>query len=123
MKQVKFSNIIESDLKDTDYLIKSFKKYAIKELEYDEFGAEIAASDMQDPYNTPYIKQDYYGDVEICGKKYEVRLCSTNFMMCGLFELADKAPFEFYMLIDIDSLEDRTVGSYTKANKKYICNY
>ena len=54
------------------------------------------------------------GDIE-----YTVRNCWTDFMRCGLFELANAKKFKFYMYIDKSSMPDETVGSYTRANKKY----
>lgn len=117
---IDLNKVQSTDFIDTDALVEAFKKYTMAELGYDEFGAEIAASDMKDPYNAPYIVQEYEGDYTIGGKAYSVRECKTDFMRCGLYELANVTPFEFYMLIDLDTLENQTVGAYTKAKKLYI---
>lgn len=111
--------LTEDELIDVDALVHAFEVYLIENRGYSKGEAEIAASDMRDPYNAPYIYQEYEGDLHFDAVKYQVRYCKTNFMMCGLFELADLEPFEFYMLIDTTSMPDETVGSYTRAPKKY----
>ena len=108
------------ELLTTEELMHEFKNYCMKSLEYDEFEAEVAASDMKDPYNTPYIMQEYEGSYFDGEVEYEVRDCWTDFIRCGLWELADAKKFRFYMYINKMDMPDTTVGSYTKATKKYF---
>lgn len=119
MAKLKWEKVKPEDLLDVDELVQSFKEYCMKRLDYDEFEAEIAASDMKDPYNAPYILQEFEGIYRNGDIEYTVRNCWTDFMRCGLFELANAKKFKFYMYIDKSSMPDETVGSYTRANKKY----
>lgn len=87
---------------------------------YSDFEAAIAAEDMENPYDTPYIIQDDAGILKIGEHTYEVRYCRMDYTACGLLHLADAAPFSFYMLIDKSTLKSRRVASYRKAEKKYV---
>lgn len=120
MAMLKWEKVKPEDLLDVDELAQAFKEYCMKRLDYDEFEAEIAASDMKDPYNTPYIMQEYEGPYYDGDIEYSVRNCWTDFSRCGLWELSDKKKFKFYMYIDKSSMPDETVGSYTRARKKYF---
>lgn len=120
MTELNWDELKASDLKSLDELIEAYKAYLMRVLGYDKSEAELASTDMTDPYNVEYVLQEYDGDYEVEGKEYEVRYCYTNFCYCGLFHLADKEPFEFYMFFDKSTLPDQTVGSYTKADKKFI---
>ena len=80
----------------------------------------VVKCDFENPYDTPFILQDYEGDYIVDGKEYEVRSCHTDFCYCGLFHLADKEPFEFYMFFDRETMSDNTVGSYQNATKLYL---
>ena len=111
--------ITEDELVDVDELVHAFEEYLMENRGYSKGEAELAASDMNDPYNAPYIYGKYEGTLHFNGVEYQVRYCITNFAMCGLFELDNMKPFEFYMLIDTTSMPDETVGSYTRAPKKY----
>ena len=121
----KLESLILEDLKETDLvgeegLIHAFEEYLKRELGYDDLEAALAAVDMDEPYNVPYVLQEYIDTVEIGGHTYEGRYCHTDFCRCGLFHLADVTPFEFYMLFDTDTMEDQTVGSYDQAKKKFV---
>ena len=74
--------------------------HEIININYDEFEADNAASDMNDPYNAPFILQEYEGIYRNGEIEYTVRNCWTDFMRCGLFELANAKKFKFYMYID-----------------------
>ena len=113
-------NITAADLIEHGELVDAFKVYLKNELSYDEWEVEIAATDMDNPYDTPYLVQEYEGNVSIAGVDYEVRSCSTNFRQCGMFHLADVTPFEFYMLFDIATMPDHSVGAYRKSRKVYV---
>lgn len=113
--------ISNKDLLDYAKISAAFKKYLMDVLEYDEGEANyIIATDFEDPYDTPFIMQDYEGKFTIGDRTYEVRSCRTDFCACGLFHLAELPPFEFYMLIDLETLPDTTVHSYQNARKMYL---
>ena len=117
-----YENVKESDFLDVEGLKKEFKKYAKDVLGYNDFEAELAATDLDNPYDAEFIRQEFDGDVTIDGVEYEVRECKTDFCLCGLFEFANKPPFVFYMFFKAEDVADNLVGSYRKAKKKYICS-
>lgn len=110
----------ESDFVDERELVHAFEEYLKRELGYDDLEAALAAVDMEEPYNVPYVLQDYFDTLEVGDKTYEVRYCHTDFCYCGMFHLAGVTPFEFYMLFDTSTMEDQTVGSYSRAKKKFV---
>lgn len=114
------NDIKKEDLVSHEKLVEAFKAYLKREFFYDESEASIAASDLDNPYDTPYIMQDYEGIVTVDGVDYEVRSCYTDFCACGLFHLTDAPAFKFYMLFDQSTLSDSTVGAYQKARKVYV---
>lgn len=121
MRNVNLSQVTSKDLIDHAALAQEFKDYLIDFLGYeDDEAAFVVSSDFANPYNAPFIMQDYEGIVTIDGKDYEVRLCHTDFSACGLFHLANVPPFEFYMFFDRETMPDTTVGSYRKARKMYL---
>lgn len=120
MKELDFSTLTEVNLVDLNILIDSFKAYVKRELGYDDIEAQIAAEDMENPYDVPYIVQDHIDTVEVAGVRYEVRYCHTDYCACGLFHLADVKPFAFYILFDKSTLKGHSVRAYKKAAKKYI---
>ena len=120
MREIDFDNLKSSDLVSVEVLVERFKEYLKKELDYSDIEAEIGAFDMNNPYTAQFINQDSEGKIEIDGVKYEVRYCYTDFCLCGLFHLADIKPFEFYMFFDTSAMKDQTVGSYIKADKKFV---
>jgi hypothetical protein len=109
MRDINLNNLTRKDLMDHDAISEAFKKYLMDVL-----------GDFENPYDTPFILQDYEGDYTVDGKEYEVRSCHTDFCYCGLFHLADKEPFEFYMFFDRETMSDNTVGSYQNATKLYL---
>ena len=120
MRNLDLDNLKKEDLVELPVLINAFKQYLQAVLGYDESEAEIAATDLENPYETPYIMQDYLGEIEIDGVPYEVRYFYSDFCACGLFYLASEVPFEFCMLFDQRFLQDQTVGAYMNAPKKFV---
>lgn len=121
MRKINLNKLTTKDLLDHDAIAEAFKKYLMEVLEYDEDDADfVVRNDFENPYDTPFILQDYEGDYTVDGKKYLVYFCYTEFRMCGLFRLANKEPFEFYMFFDRETLPDNTVGSYQNATKLYL---
>lgn len=114
------TSLKSSDLVELPVLIDAFKQYLKKELHYGKRDADFAASDLENPYHTPFIMQDYVDTVEFAGVSYEVRFCHTDFCACGLFHLANTKSFEFYMLFDQSTMPDRTARSYANARKVYV---
>ena len=121
MRKINLDALTGEELLDYATIAQVFKKYLMDVLGYDDGDADfVTRNDFENPYDTPFIEQDFEGDYTIGGKEYEVRSCKTNFMMVGLFHLADVEPFEFYMLFDKETLPDNSVGSYQSARKMYI---
>ena len=120
MKTIDFDNIKACDLTDGDGLLEAYKTYLQEVLEYSEFEAEIAATDMENPYDAPFVLQEYEGNFTIDGIEYEVRACHTDFCYCGLFYLSAVQPVEFSMFFDTSTMSDGTVGGYSSATKKYL---
>ena len=108
------------ELVELDAFIEAFKDHMRREAGYGDWELSMLTCDLKDPYNTPYIMQDFLDNRVIDGVEYEVRRCYTNFAVCGLFHLMNVAPFKFYMLIDCSTLENGTVGAYSKARKMYV---
>lgn len=121
MRDVNLDKLTADDLIDHAGISEAFKNYLMEVLGYDEGDADfVVKNDFANPYETPYIIQQYVRDVEVNGKKYEVRSCHTDFCACGMFHLADKKPFEFYMFIDCETLTGGTVGDYINSRKMYL---
>lgn len=121
MREVNFNNLTGKDLIDHAAISEAFKDYLMDVLEYDEDEADfVVSTDFENPYNAPFIMQDYEGTYTVGGKNYEVRLCRTDFSACGLWHLAELPPFAFYMFFDLETLPDTTVGSYQRAAKMYL---
>ena len=121
MREIDLNNLTEKDLIDHAAISEAFKKYLMEVLEYDEDDADfVISNDFENPYDTPFILQDYEGTFTIDGKHYSVRSCRTDFTICGLWRLTKLPPFEFYMFIDLDSMPDTTVGSYQNSRKMYL---
>ena len=121
MRKVDLDNLNGKDLIDHAGIAEAFKSYLMNVLEYDEGEADfVVSTDFENPYDTPFIMQDYEGKYTVDGKDYEVRSCRTDFCACGLWHLAELPPFEFYMFFDLETLADTTVGSYQKSRKMYL---
>ena len=121
MRNIDLDNISSKDLIDYDGISGAYKKYLMDVMGYEEDKADfVIKTDFLNPYDTPYILQDYEGNYTIDGKEYEIRSCRTDFCCVGMFDFADIIPFEFYMLIVKDDLPDDSVATYRKASKMYI---
>ena len=121
MGRVSLNKLTSKDLIDHAALSEAFKTYLIKILKFDEYRADfVVSNEFENPYNAPFVVQNYEGSYTVDGKWYEVRSCHTDFCYCGLFHLANKKPFKFYMFFDRETLPDNTVGSYQKAKKLYL---
>ena len=66
-------NLIDADeistenLIDREELVDAFKSYLMENLYYSKSEAELAASDFEDPYETPYIYQEYESTIVLDG--------------------------------------------------------
>ena len=120
MKKINFKKVSTADLLSIEGLLKEYAKYCCAVFNCNEASGEVMAMDMAEPYDAEFVLQEFEGSYTIGGVKYEVRLCRTDFTLCGWFDLANVEPFEFYMLIDKSTLIDDTVLSYRNASKKYI---
>lgn len=121
MRDIDLGNLTSKDLIDHAALSEAFKKYLIEVLGYGEGEANfVISADFENPYDTPYITQDYEGEYAVDGKDYEVRSCQTDFCAVGMWHLDEMSPFEFYMFFDLETLPDTTIGSYRKAKKLYL---
>lgn len=121
MREINLDNVTEKDLFDYEAIAAAFKKYLMEVFFYDESEADfVVSTDFENPYNTPFIMQDYEGQYTIGGKEYEVRSCRTDFRAVGLFHLASEPQFEFFMLFDLETLPDNSVRSYQNARKMYL---
>ena len=121
MREINFDNLPGKDLIDHATISEAFRSYLMEVLEYDEDEADfVVSTDFENPYNAPFIMQDYEGTYTVEGKNYEVRSCRTDFCVCGLWHLAELPPFEFYMFFDLETLPDTTAGSYQRATKMYL---
>jgi hypothetical protein len=121
MREINLDNVTEKDLFDYESIAAAFKKYLMEVFFYDESEADfVVSTDFENPYNTPFIMQDYEGQYTIGGKEYEVRSCRTDFCAVGLFHLASEPQFEFFMLFDLETLPDNSVRSYQNARKMYL---
>lgn len=121
MREINFDKITQEELIDIHTLTNHFRKYLTETLEYEENEADmIITEDFSDPYDTEFIMQEYEGDYKIGEKSYEVYSCKTDFGYVGMWHLTEFPPFEFYMLIDTETMPDQTVGAYQNAEKMYI---
>lgn len=121
MREIDFSQITENDMISHEILSGAFKKYLMDVIGYDEEEASfVAETDFSEPYDAPYISAEYEGEYDIGSKTYEILSCKTDFCSIGMWQMAENPPFEFCMLIDIETKPDNTIGSYQKASKMYI---
>lgn len=121
MRAIDFDNIAGKDLIDYDGISSAYKKYLIDVMGYEEDEANFVINmDFSNPYDTPYIIQDYEGVYKVDGKEYEVRSCYTDFTCVGIFDYAEIEPFVFYMLIDKETLTDSMISTYRNARKMYL---
>lgn len=75
MREVDLDNLTGKDLIDHAAISEAFKKYLMEVLEYDEGEADfVVSTDFENPYNTPFIMQDFDLDVAIIQAH-----CSTSY--------------------------------------------
>ena len=121
MREIDLDKITRDDLLEHKAIAQAFKDYLMDVLEYTDDEADfVVKNDFENPYDTPFIVQDFEGEYTIDGKDYEVRFCQTEFCAVGLFHLADVTPFEYYMFFDKADLKDDRVSTYRKAKKLYL---
>ena len=100
MGTLSWNDIKNEDLKDSDYLVKSFRRYLRKECGYSTEEARFAADVIENPYGKiADVTKTYETTAEVCGKTYEIYFCTAE----------DCSPklFEFYMLVDVNSLKEK----------------
>ena len=115
MTTIDWNKLTEEDLKTSDDLVNHFKKYLKKECGYTLEQAKFAADVIENPYSKfARVNKRLEQTIEINDKTYEVYFCTTK----------DSSPnlFEFYMLIDVSTLEEKEEEwfSYYLSKKKYI---
>ena len=83
---------------------------------YSEIEAQIAVSDFPNPYNLPYLEEEYICDEIIDGVKYEKNASYTSFWKCGI----EGVPmFRYYTYYAIDDIPHKKVREYMKARKLF----
>ena len=83
---------------------------------YSEEEAEIAVSDFPNPYELPYLFEDYIDDVTIEGNEYEMRASYTLLWQCGIFDVPMFCFYTYYLSEDIPN---NKVGEYMNARKLF----
>lgn len=120
-RRVNLNRVSEKRLKGKEELAAAFRDYLMETVGYSEKDAEfIAYGEFSEPYDVPYVRQEYEGKYVIGEHEYEVRYCETDFCACGLWHLSELPKFKFYMLFDLDTLPDHTGNSYLNARRRYI---
>ena len=120
MFTVDWANLKEENLKDSDYLVKAFRKYLKKECKYSAEEAKFAADVIEEPFRRNFnsIKRTFETTIVINGKTYEAYACTRQ-------DCAD-IPFEFYTLVDIATKGEAHFGDellpYLSARKKFVLN-
>lgn len=108
----------EKDLKDTDFLVKTFRKFLRTECNYSAEEAKFAADIIEEPFARNYHSCDktFEATIEISSKKYEVYFCTVKDSSTKLFE--------FYTLVDVATKRESTYGDellpYISAKKKFV---
>lgn len=120
LEELALWKLSEEDLVDVEGMMNAYEEYLKRELGYDDLDAALTAVDMEEAYDLPYVIQEYVDTYKIGESTYAARYCHTDYCRCGFFHLANVTPFEFYMLFDVATLKDNTVGSYSRARKKFV---
>ena len=94
----------------------AFAKHMIEHRGYSEQEAAIAVSDFPDPYELPYLDEEYIDEVTIDGVDYERNASYTSFWKCGLEGIP---MFRFYTYYCIDDIPNHQVGEYINARKLF----
>ena len=120
MKKLNLDKVKTKDFVNGDVLVRKFQEYLMKNLDYSEVEAQIASSDMKNPYTAPYVFQDAIAVMDIEGTQYEVRFCHTNFTYCGIYCPENIKPFEFYVFYDRSTIKNNIGAEYIAAKKFFI---
>lgn len=83
---------------------------------YSEQEVAIAVSDFPDPYRLPYLDEEYIGEEEIDGIKYQKNASYTSFWKCGM---AWVPMFRFYTYYAVDDVPNSLVSEYMAARKLF----
>jgi hypothetical protein len=101
---------------DTNGIRNAFAKHLIEHRGYTKDEAAMATFDFPDPYNLPYLCEEYVGEEMIDGINYEKDACYTELWRCGI---SDVPMFRFYTYYAIDDIPNHQVGEYMEARKIY----
>lgn len=93
-----------------------FAKHLINYKDYSEDEAKLAVSDFPDPYNLPYMTEEYLGRETVDGIEYEKCISSADLARCGF---GDIPVFRYYTLYATEDVADHLVGSYMTARKLF----
>jgi len=111
---------MKAEYLDTEGIRNAFSRYLMENRGYDEDDAEYAASDFPDPYAQCYLMEEYLGECEIDGEKYEQYTSWTDFsMMMGMDSLPH---FGFYTYYRSSDMPGHLVKEYRAAKKYYSVN-
>ncbi len=94
----------------------AFAKHLMKHRGYSEEEAALAVSDFPDPYNLPYLCEEYIGEETIDGVEYEKCASMTAFWRCGMSGMPE---FRFYTYYAIKDIPNHFVQEYMAAKKLY----
>lgn len=76
----------------------------------------MAVADFPDPYNLPYLEEEYIGEEEIGEDEFEKYASVADLRLCGI----DDVPiFRFYTYYNCDDVGSHSVRAYMKARKLY----
>ena len=115
MKNIDWTTIKLEDLKNSEYLVKCFRKYLKKDCKYSADEAKFAADVIENPFakNCSVTKKRVH-TLELGGTMYEIYACTV----------ADCAPqmFEFFTLVDISTIQEKDEEwfAYYLAKKKFV---
>jgi hypothetical protein len=101
---------------DNEGIRKAFAKHLIKHRGYTKEEAAMATFDFPDPYNNPYLCEEYICEETIDGVEYEKNACYTELWKCGI---TDVPMFRFYTYYAIEDIPNHQVGEYMEARKIY----
>ena len=94
----------------------AFAQHLRKYRGYSDVEAAMAVADFPDPYNLPYLEEEFISDEEIDDKEYEKYASVANLQLCGI----DDVPvFKFYTYYNADDVASHKVEAYMRARKLY----
>ncbi len=101
---------------DVDGIKRAFADHLIKYRDYSESEAVIAVSDFPNPYELPYLDEEFICEEEIDGIEYNKYASVTNLWKCGIY---DMPTFRFYTYYATEDIPNHKVGEYISARKLY----